>query len=123
MHMGILGNTTRLFYITLLLNVTLVWVESLETNMAALIRYYTSNRKAKEEAKHCEGMCFCYVVYYGQTSYYGLCVLLRSLQYELLICKYEKKPTLVGVLNGSGCHPEWQVELLYQYLRLVMTDR
>lgn len=64
MHMGFLGNATILFYMSLLLNVTLVWVWSLETNMAALIRYYTLNRKAKEEVKHCDGMCFRYVVYY-----------------------------------------------------------
>lgn len=64
MHMGFLGNVTILFYMSLLLNVTLVWVWSLETNMAALIRYCALKRKAKEEVKHCDGMCFCYVVYY-----------------------------------------------------------
>lgn len=116
--------------------------------MAALVRYFPLNRKAREEVKHCNGMRFCYVVYFRQISYYGLCVLLRSLKYELqrqfikiksvgmrilrrntLISSHvnvQKKTQLggkKGVLNRSGCHPEWQAELLYQYLRHVMTDR
>lgn len=139
MHMGFLGNATILFYMSLLLNVTLVWVWSAGNQHGGInkILYFKheSQRRGLSTVMACVFVMLCIIDRYRIMVCVFCCVdynmncngssfklslwwreYLAAIHWYPHICKCVEK-IYFGVKNGgfkwSGCHPEWQTELLY----------